>query len=241
MGAYSYHEIYNKINPDAISVVPNQNTLVDIAQSAYAFEDVTITSSDSQIQARLSKDFNNFKNNVTSDFALLGAYKDGWMAGIEQELSSAITQGKITKSEAKRLYEEAKKQVEEKNKQDNTDSKIPVIISNDDNQPVVNTPVDNTPVVSETPTQNDIDPNLSTDIPSSDDGLEDIYDENFDSEDTKKNGTQDVVAQNEVSTVNPVTSNDDEYYSYVADLTLQALDKLYEQNQKEESSVLTKK
>ena len=116
-GSYKHGQIINKINPDYPSVVPVDETLFDIATNTYAFNGTKITSSDSQIQARLASDIAKFGNSTYSD-----AYKEGWLQGIEQVLSSAVSQGAIVRSEAEELYKQAQQAASEKNEKENTEN-----------------------------------------------------------------------------------------------------------------------
>ena len=109
-GSYKHGDIINRVNPEYPSVVPVDETLFDIAVNSYAFNGTAINSSDSQIQARLASDIAKFGNSEYTD-----AYKEGWLQGIEQVLSSAISQGAIVRSEAEELYKQAQQAAAEKN------------------------------------------------------------------------------------------------------------------------------
>lgn len=227
-GAYRYHTIYNKINPNAVTAVPTNGTLSDIAQAAYAFENVKITSSDPQIQAQLAKDIKAY-NNTHSDAKMREAYKNAWLQGIKQKLNSAYAQGKITREEAIRLYEAAVKAAEEKNRQNTTESSTvkeqtttTVKPPKDESttQPTTKesttkesttkettTKKDTTPTASEEKSENDIDPNVDVIIPDSDFV---IVDENYSGENTKG-----------ASYVGSLTLDDiDEYVNSNSDKTL---------------------
>ena len=116
-GSYKHGEIINRINPDYPTVVPVDETLFDIATNTYAFNGVAITSSDSQIQARLASDITKYANSDYKD-----SYKEGWLQGIEQVLSSAVSQGALVRSEAEELYRQAQQAAEEKNSKSNNNS-----------------------------------------------------------------------------------------------------------------------
>ena len=229
-GAYSHADIYNRINPNAVSKVPTQGTLSDIAQAAYAFNNERITSSDSQIQARLSKDLS--KRGYTGEMA--EAYKSGWLNGINQKLNSAVSQGAITRKEAEDLYKEAQKQAERKNNNKNNNSNNNNSNNNNNNNSNNNDnnndSKDDTPIESEKPSDNVIDdPNLAG--PEDSDFGDDIYDENYDGYETRSG-----VNSQSKSYATPHVNT-----SYYEELAKEALKELFEaQEQEYEGPVLRK-
>jgi len=185
-GAYSHAPIINKVNPNAPSEVTHNGSLFSTAVAAKAFNDETITASDSQIQARFQKDLANFKaeHNVT-DQEIIDAYKAGWLNIINQKLETAVKEGLILRSEAERLYKEALDAANSKN--DN------VVDSNKDNNANDTTLEEEAPIISEEDfdkypivDEDDFiaDPNVNPGIGSSDEGFEDVFDESFGSENT---------------------------------------------------------
>lgn len=222
--AYSYHDIYNKVNPSYPTKVPTNGTLSDIAANAYAFEGVTITSKDSQIQARFNSDVAKYSK-TTSDSKLINSYKEGWLQGIDQKLTSAVNQGKITKKEAQDLYNQAVKSAEEKNKNSKAEEKPTTPTKNESEKPT-NTP--SIPVVEEKKDEHAVsDPNLAGPV-DSDEGFKDFVDENFDGFKTSSVSTQSIVSND----------NGNDYYQYIAQLALEAFDEAFSN---EESNVLIKK
>ena len=114
VGSYSHADIVWVINSEKSVVINTDETLFDIAVNTYAFKGVAITSSDSQIQARLASDLAKFKNN--NNAGLASSYEEGWLGAINQILSTAVNKGAIVRSEAEAEYQKA---LEEANKKDN--------------------------------------------------------------------------------------------------------------------------
>ncbi|MDD6879332.1 MAG: hypothetical protein PUD59_03765 [bacterium] len=168
-GAYNHSAIYNRVNPDHPTVVPTNGTLSNIAQVAYAFNNETITTSDLQIQNRLARDLNNYKK-INSNKEVLSSYKEAWLQAINQKLSAARSAGKELRNDAQRLYEEQLKNINEKNNTTTTPSTTSSNLETTKKE-------EETTNKSETTTD---DPNINPSIANSDDGYEDVYDENLD-------------------------------------------------------------
>ena len=233
VGGYS-RTVHDKLVKKDNSVIKTRNTLSDVQNMLYAFEGVVISTSDSQIQARLAKDIASY-NNTHSDPKMREAYKNAWLQGIKQKINSAVAQGKITRQDAIRLYEAALKAAEEKNRQTTTESSTVKEQSTTSVKPPKEettketttketttkesttketttkestTKKDTTPTASEEKSDNDIDPNVDVVIPDSDFI---IVDENYDGEDTKSGA----------SYVGSLTLDDiDEYVNSNSDKTL---------------------
>lgn len=184
-GAYSHSDVYNRINPNYPTKVPTNGTLSNIAQVAYAFNGETITINDSQIQARLASDLAAYKK-TTSDSQMIEAYKSAWISAMNQKLSSAISAGRTLRAQAEEEYEKALQESNKKeesttereetttNKEETTTQKEETTTEKEE------TTTDKTPVVTEKENEDVIDPNLNPSIADSDEGFEDIYDENYD-------------------------------------------------------------
>ena len=178
-GAYNHADVYNKVNPKYPTKVPTNGTLSNIAQVAYAFNNETITINDSQIQARLAKDVAAYKK-TTKDEEMIKAYKSAWISAMNQKLSSAISQGKVLRKQAEEEYEKAQEAVNKKNESNTKGETTTKKEEQTANKKEEETTKDNTPVVTEKENENVVDPNLNPDIADSDEGFEDIYDEDFD-------------------------------------------------------------
>jgi len=178
-GAYNHADVYNKINPKYPTKVPTNGTLSNIVQVAYAFNNETITINDSQIQARLAKDVAAYKK-TTKDEEMIKAYKSAWISAMNQKLSSAISQGKVLRKQAEEEYEKAQEAVNKKNESNTKGETTTKKEEQTANKKEEETTKDNTPVVTEKENENVVDPNLNPDIADSDEGFEDIYDEDFD-------------------------------------------------------------
>ena len=112
-GSYSYHDVINNVNPDAPSVVPTNGSLFNTAANAYAFEGVVISTSDSQIQSRLSSDLAKYVSSNSGDYS--DSYKEGWLLGVQQVLDAAVREGALLRSEAEEEYRKAKDAVDKLN------------------------------------------------------------------------------------------------------------------------------
>lgn len=127
-GAYRHSAIYNSIDVDNSYVVIKENagTLNDVAKNRYAYENRETLSSDSQIQSRLERDVNNYKNsrsNINNN--MVNAYKLGWTDSINDALEADKQNGKIEREKAERLYKEALEEAKRENE------KTPTIDEND--------------------------------------------------------------------------------------------------------------
>ena len=118
VGAYKHSAIYNAIDIDNSYVVIEEDagTLNDVAKNRYAYEGRETLLSDSQIQRRLEKDVNNYKNsgsNVNDN--MVNAYKLGWTDGISDALEADMKNGELEREEAERLYKEAQEEAKREN------------------------------------------------------------------------------------------------------------------------------
>ena len=118
VGAYKHSAIYNSMDIDNSYVVIEEDagTLNDVAKNRYAYEGRETLLSDSQIQRRLEKDVNNYKNsgsNVNDN--MVNAYKLGWTESMNTALEADKQNGKAEREEAERLYKEAQEEAKRKN------------------------------------------------------------------------------------------------------------------------------
>ena len=118
VGAYKHSAIYNSMDIDNSYVVIEEDagTLNDVAKNRYAYEGRETLLSDSQIQRRLEKDVNNYKNsgsNVNDN--MVNAYKLGWTDGISDALEADMKNGELEREEAERLYKEAQEEAKREN------------------------------------------------------------------------------------------------------------------------------
>ncbi len=214
--AYKSDPIYNKVNPDAVSVVPTYGKLYDTAKAEKAFNDKEITINDPQIQKRLENDIEKYKtqNNVTSS-NLVNSYKLGWVKGVKDALEEAQKNGLIEREKAERLYEEAKKAAEEKN---NNQNDVPIVEespTNDNN---------NTTAEQDIPVYDENEDSYLAGPVGSDDGRDEYYDENFEGTDTRT-----YVASTSPDTYDAeVTTSDIDLDKYVA-LAMDAVNEYLEQ------------
>lgn len=117
-GAYKHSAIYNSMDIDNSYVVIEEDagTLNDVAKNRYAYEGRETLLSDSQIQRRLEKDVNNYKNsgsNVNDN--MVNAYKLGWTESMNTALEADKQNGKAEREEAERLYKEAQEEAKREN------------------------------------------------------------------------------------------------------------------------------
>lgn len=117
-GAYKHSAIYNAIDVDNSYVVIEEDagTLNDVVKNRYAYEKRETLLTDSQIQRRLEKDVNNYKNsgsNVNDN--MVNAYKLGWTDGISDALEADMKNGELEREEAERLYKEAQEEAKREN------------------------------------------------------------------------------------------------------------------------------
>lgn len=117
-GAYKHSAIYNAIDIDNSYVVIEEDagTLNDVVKNRYAYEKRETLLTDSQIQRRLEKDVNNYKNsgsNVNDN--MVNAYKLGWTDGISDALEADMKNGELEREEAERLYKEAQEEAKREN------------------------------------------------------------------------------------------------------------------------------
>ena len=117
-GAYKHSAIYNAIDIDNSYVVIEEDagTLNDVAKNRYAYEKRETLLTDSQIQRRLEKDVNNYKNsgsNVNDN--MVNAYKLGWTESMNTALEADKQNGKAEREEAERLYKEAQEEAKREN------------------------------------------------------------------------------------------------------------------------------
>ena len=117
-GAYKHSAIYNAIDIDNSYVVIEEDagTLNDVAKNRYAYEGRETLLSDSQIQRRLEKDVNNYKNSGSNiNDNMVNAYKLGWTDGISDALEADMKNGELEREEAERLYKEAQEEAKREN------------------------------------------------------------------------------------------------------------------------------
>lgn len=118
VGAYKHSAIYNAIDIDNSYVVIEEDagTLNDVAKNRYAYEGRETLLSDSQIQRRLEKDVNNYKNSGSNiNDNMVNAYKLGWTDGISDALEADMKNGELEREEAERLYKEAQEEAKREN------------------------------------------------------------------------------------------------------------------------------
>ena len=118
VGAYKHSAIYNSMDIDNSYVVIEEDagTLNDVVKNRYAYEKRETLLTDSQIQRRLEKDVNNYKNsgsNVNDN--MVNAYKLGWTDGISDALEADMKNGELEREEAERLYKEAQEEAKREN------------------------------------------------------------------------------------------------------------------------------
>ena len=95
-GAYKHSAIYNAIDIDNSYVVIEEDagTLNDVVKNRYAYEKRETLLTDSQIQRRLEKDVNNYKNSGSNiNDNMVNAYKLGWTDGISDALEADMKNG----------------------------------------------------------------------------------------------------------------------------------------------------
>ena len=118
VGAYKHSAIYNSMDIDNSYVVIEEDagTLNDVAKNRYAYEGRETLLSDSQIQRRLEKDVNNYKNSGSNiNDNMVNAYKLGWTDGISDALEADMKNGELEREEAERLYKEAQEEAKREN------------------------------------------------------------------------------------------------------------------------------
>ena len=118
VGAYKHSAIYNSMDIDNSYVVIEEDagTLNDVVKNRYAYEKRETLFTDSQIQRRLEKDVNNYKNsgsNVNDN--MVNAYKLGWTESMNTALEADKQNGKAEREEAERLYKEAQEEAKREN------------------------------------------------------------------------------------------------------------------------------
>ena len=117
-GAYKHSAIYNAIDVDNSYVVIEEDagTLNDVVKNRYAYEKRETLLTDSQIQRRLEKDVNNYKNSGSNiNDNMVNAYKLGWTDGISDALEADMKNGELEREEAERLYKEAQEEAKREN------------------------------------------------------------------------------------------------------------------------------
>ena len=117
-GAYKHSAIYNAIDIDNSYVVIEEDagTLNDVVKNRYAYEKRETLLTDSQIQRRLEKDVNNYKNSGSNiNDNMVNAYKLGWTDGISDSLEADMKNGELEREEAERLYKEAQEEAKREN------------------------------------------------------------------------------------------------------------------------------
>ena len=118
VGAYKHSAIYNAIDIDNSYVVIEEDagTLNDVVKNRYAYEKRETLLTDSQIQRRLEKDVNNYKNSGSNiNDNMVNAYKLGWTDGISDALEADMKNGELEREEAERLYKEAQEEAKREN------------------------------------------------------------------------------------------------------------------------------
>ena len=117
-GAYKHSAIYNAIDVDNSYVVIEEDagTLNDVVKNRYAYEKRETLLTDSQIQRRLEKDVNNYKNSGSNiNDNMVNAYKLGWTESMNAALEADKQNGKAEREEAERLYKEAQEEAKREN------------------------------------------------------------------------------------------------------------------------------
>ena len=117
-GAYKHSAIYNAIDIDNSYVVIEEDagTLNDVVKNRYAYEKRETLLTDSQIQRRLEKDVNNYKNSGSNiNDNMVNAYKLGWTESMNTALEADKQNGKAEREEAERLYKEAQEEAKREN------------------------------------------------------------------------------------------------------------------------------
>ena len=117
-GAYKHSAIYNSMDIDNSYVVIEEDagTLNDVAKNRYAYEKRETLLTDSQIQRRLEKDVNNYKNSGSNiNDNMVNAYKLGWTESMNTALEADKQNGKAEREEAERLYKEAQEEAKREN------------------------------------------------------------------------------------------------------------------------------
>ena len=117
-GAYKHSAIYNSMDIDNSYVVIEEDagTLNDVVKNRYAYEKRETLLTDSQIQRRLEKDVNNYKNSGSNiNDNMVNAYKLGWTDGISDALEADMKNGELEREEAERLYKEAQEEAKREN------------------------------------------------------------------------------------------------------------------------------
>ena len=118
VGAYKHSAIYNAIDIDNSYVVIEEDagTLNDVVKNRYAYEKRETLLTDSQIQRRLEKDVNNYKNSGSNiNDNMVNAYKLGWTESMNTALEADKQNGKAEREEAERLYKEAQEEAKREN------------------------------------------------------------------------------------------------------------------------------
>ena len=118
VGAYKHSAIYNSMDIDNSYVVIEEDagTLNDVVKNRYAYEKRETLLTDSQIQRRLEKDVNNYKNSGSNiNDNMVNAYKLGWTDGISDALEADMKNGELEREEAERLYKEAQEEAKREN------------------------------------------------------------------------------------------------------------------------------
>lgn len=123
-GSYKHSAIYNAIDVDNPYVVIEEDagTLNDVVKNRYAYEKRETLLSDSQIQRRLEKDVNNYKNsgsNVNDN--MVNAYKLGWTESMNTALEADMKNGELERKKAERLYKEAQEEAKRENEKTPTE------------------------------------------------------------------------------------------------------------------------
>lgn len=212
-GSYKHSAIYNAIDVDNPYVVIEEDagTLNDVVKNRYAYEKRETLLSDSQIQRRLEKDVNNYKNsgsNVNDN--MVNAYKLGWTESMNTALEADMKNGELERKKAERLYKEAQEEAKRENEKTPTEDEnekpgndvdepnIPTFDENDD-------PYNDDPYLDDGPNPDIVDPDsLSKSYNAMNEAELGIYNSN---ETENNNDTHEA----EFDTYNSIAENDDTY------------------------------
>lgn len=200
-GAYKHSAIYNAIDVDNPYVVIEEDagTLNDVVKNRYAYEKRETLLSDSQIQRRLEKDVNNYKNsgsNVNDN--MVNAYKLGWTESMNTALEADMKNGELERKKAERLYKEAQEEAKRENEKTPTEDENEKP-GNDYSEEDIPTYDENDDPYLQGPNPDIVDPDsLSKSYNAMNEAELDIYN-SFETENTENNDTYEADPEIEVS------------------------------------------
>ena len=200
-GSYKHSAIYNAIDVDNPYVVIEEDagTLNDVVKNRYAYEKRETLLSDSQIQRRLEKDVNNYKNsgsNVNDN--MVNAYKLGWTESMNTALEADMKNGELERKKAERLYKEAQEEAKRENEKTPTEDENEKP-GNDYSEEDIPTYDENDDPYLQGPNPDIVDPDsLSKSYNAMNEAELDIYN-SFETENTENNDTYEADPEIEVS------------------------------------------